>query len=506
VRQVILSGVTYATFGPATGWQYGNGRTLLRSLNRNYQPDVIHDAGNGGLSLGYGFDAVGNLTMLKDGAQAQVLAQYGYDALNRLEQVMDGATGTPIETYTYDATGNRLGVTNAGTTTPYTYLAESHRLDKVGGVARSYDAVGNTTRIGPAQARQFVYDNSGRMTQVKTGGVVTRQYEYNAKGEQTRAWLDNENTYFVYDEAGHLLGEYASDGSPKQQILWFGDLPVGVLAGSGAGQQLHYIEPDHLGTPRVVIDGVRNVPIWTWALTGEAFGATPPNQDPDGDGTVFNFDLRYPGQRYDGATGLNYNYFRDYDPATGRYAESDPIGLSGGISTFSYVDASPHFAGDPFGLAPQVTGSWIAAPRFNLTRVGLDSLRVVPVSWSWWGYLKFLRIYGSVDGYVNIDVRCSARFNNGCSGESERKWETRARINVRHAGNFDWGPNVYAAAIGMRAGTRGAIGANVALGGAAALYAEHQLLKAADAKAGSLIQQLLQNGPTALCLLHANAQ
>jgi RHS repeat-associated protein len=350
VRQVILSGVTYAPFGPATGWQYGNGRTLLRSLNRNYQPDVIHDAGNGGLSLGYGFDAVGNLTMLKDGAQAQVLAQYGYDALNRLEQVMDGATGTPIETYTYDATGNRLGVTNAGTTTPYTYLAESHRLDKVGGVARSYDAVGNTTRIGPAQARQFVYDNSGRMTQVKTGGVVTRQYEYNAKGEQTRAWLDNENTYFVYDEAGHLLGEYASDGSPKQQILWFGDLPVGVLAGSGAGQQLHYIEPDHLGTPRVVIDGVRNVPIWTWALTGEAFGATPPNQDPDGDGTVFNFDLRYPGQRYDGATGLNYNYFRDYDASTGRYVESDPIGLNGGVSTYGYTGGNPTAFADPLGL------------------------------------------------------------------------------------------------------------------------------------------------------------
>jgi RHS repeat-associated protein len=47
---------------------------------------------------------------------------------------------------------------------------------------------------------------------------------------------------------------------------------------------------------------------------------------------------------------LHYNYARDYDPATGRYAQSDPIGLAGGINTFSYGNANPLTYGDPMGL------------------------------------------------------------------------------------------------------------------------------------------------------------
>lgn len=348
-RQIVLSGVTYAPFGPATGWQYGNGRILLRSLNRNYQPESIHDDAADGLSLRYGFDEVGNLTLLRQADQNKKLAQYGYDGLNRLTQVMDGPTGTPIETYAYDATGNRTELTSAGITTAYAYGPDSHRLDKVGNIARLYDAAGNTTKIG-GNARQFVYDNSGRMTQVKSGGVITRQYEYNAKGEQTRGHLDADSAYFSYDEAGHLLGEYGGDGNPKQQLLWFGDLPVGVLQGAGPSQALHYIEPDHLGTPRAIIDGTRNVAIWEWKLTGEAFGATPPNQDPDQDGNAFTFNLRFPGQRYDEVTGLNYNYFRDYDPVTGRYIESDPIGIDAGPATYGYALLNPTGGIDPSGL------------------------------------------------------------------------------------------------------------------------------------------------------------
>ena len=52
----------------------------------------------------------------------------------------------------------------------------------------------------------------------------------------------------------------------------------------------------------------------------------------------------------DDETNTNYNYFRDYDPTTGRYVQSDPIGLVAGINTFAYVSGSPLRWIDPLGL------------------------------------------------------------------------------------------------------------------------------------------------------------
>lgn len=350
VRQVLLSQASYYPFGPVAGWTYGNGRSMIRSLNQNYQPETILDSGTDGLSLNYDFNAVGNLVELKDGLQSGILAQYGYDALNRVSDTNDGPTGTTIEHYDYDATGNRLGVTNAGFTSSYTYPANSHRLTSVAGVTRTYDAAGNTTKIGGA-ARQFVYDATGRMSKVKASGTVTMNYKYNGRGERVRRFLNTSNTYTVYDESGHWLGDYDSAGAPIQQAIWLDDLPVGLLAGAGSGEKLHYVEPDHLGSPRVVIDPVRDVAVWEWNAEGEAFGDTPPDQDPDADGTAFEFDMRFPGQRYDAVSGLNQNGFRDYDTTTGRYTESDPIGQPGGIALFGYGYANPLRYEDFFGLS-----------------------------------------------------------------------------------------------------------------------------------------------------------
>jgi RHS repeat-associated protein len=59
-----------------------------------------------------------------------------------------------------------------------------------------------------------------------------------------------------------------------------------------------------------------------------------------------------PGQYYDAETGLSYNYARDYDPASDRYVESDPIGLAGGsYSTYAYANGNLLSNTDPLGLA-----------------------------------------------------------------------------------------------------------------------------------------------------------
>uniref|UniRef100_UPI00137B1350 RHS repeat domain-containing protein n=1 Tax=Steroidobacter cummioxidans TaxID=1803913 RepID=UPI00137B1350 len=86
-----------------------------------------------------------------------------------------------------------------------------------------------------------------------------------------------------------------------------------------------------------------------WRWDAEPFGGGTVNNNPSGAG-VFDFHLRFPGQIYVAETGLNYNYFRDYDPSTGRYAQSDPIGLGGGLNVYGYVNGNPVSFLDPQGL------------------------------------------------------------------------------------------------------------------------------------------------------------
>jgi RHS repeat-associated protein len=97
----------------------------------------------------------------------------------------------------------------------------------------------------------------------------------------------------------------------------------------------------------VITDTSENI-VWRWDAA-EAFGATAANQNPFGAGT-FVFDQRYPGQVFDQETGLFDNWNRTYDARQGRYRQSDPIGLAGGINTYSYVTGNPISRVDPTGL------------------------------------------------------------------------------------------------------------------------------------------------------------
>jgi RHS repeat-associated protein len=273
-----------------------------------------------------------------------------YDGLDRLTHA-DNTSNVTQRAYPVDKTGNRTGKQTAanGAITPYTYAATNHRLASNGTEARTYDAVGNPLTIG---ARTLTYDDRSRLA-VFVNGTTTRRYQYTGQGLRVRKWTSSNtsgNTYFVYNENAQLIGEYDNAGARVQEIVWLGNLPIGVIAGTAATPVLHYIESDHLGTPRVIVDATRNVGIWRWNQTNDPFGESTPNQNPDGDTTSFTFNLRFAGQYRDSESGWYYNVHRYYDPATGRYLESDPIGLGGGISTYGYVGAAPLTAVDPLGL------------------------------------------------------------------------------------------------------------------------------------------------------------
>ncbi len=95
-----------------------------------------------------------------------------------------------------------------------------------------------------------------------------------------------------------------------------------------------------------------NIPVWRWS-DNRAFGNYLPDEDPDGDSQLFEYNLRFAGQYFDSETNLHYNYFRDYDPETGRYISSDPIGLAGGLNTYGYALQNPLSFNDPTGEAAQ---------------------------------------------------------------------------------------------------------------------------------------------------------
>ncbi len=318
----ILSGATYVPFGPVSGWTWGNGQAMTRS----------HD-----------YDGrVKSLTLGPSTATYPDLSQvFGYDSLNRLTTAALAAGQT--QSFTYDANSNRTNATVNGASTTYTYPSTSHKLFSLSGATTrsfTYDNAGSVTN---SQSITYVYDGRGRM---KQAGTTT--YLVNGLGQRVKKAGASE-TYFAYDEAGRLLGEYDTAGVAIQETIWLGDLPVGVIKpATPSGFTAYYIWADHLGTPRQITD-TSNVSRWEWNHN-DPFGNNAPNENPAGAG-AFAFNLRFPGQYFDQETGTAYNYFRTYDAPLGRYIQSDPIGLKGGINTYAYVGGNPLIGYDPLGLA-----------------------------------------------------------------------------------------------------------------------------------------------------------
>ena len=267
---------------------------------------------------------------------------YGYDAADRLTSAQNPTLAD--EMFTYDAVGNRK--TDATTGTTEWQYDERDRLLSDGATAYDYDANGSLifeTEDSTIQ-RRYEYDIEGRLAVVKDANdALIAEYRYDPQGRRVSKTVSGETIYFLYAEEG-LIAEYDAQGNVIAQY--------GYSPGSGYGtsplwtQQdgaYAYYHRDHLGTPQLLTDQSNQI---LWAGQSLAFGEVTEAVN------VVENRLRFPGQYFDFETGRHYNYFRDYDPTTGRYVQSDPIGLRGGLNTYGYVLNNPISLVDPSGQNP----------------------------------------------------------------------------------------------------------------------------------------------------------
>jgi RHS repeat-associated protein len=312
-------------------------------VTRTYNTDgFISQIVSASVTNSYSFDNANRITGISDSSNSALTWAFGYDALDRLTS---GTTSAITDGWTYDADGNRLTQTGTNASTFHINSGNNQLSSTTGALARTYvyNAAGMTTAFG---SDIFSYNNRGRMIGATVGSNAT-SYLYNALGQLIeKSGSSNVNVY-VYDEAGHILGEYDGSGNLIEETVWLGDIPVATLQPSGSSVAINYVHTDHLNTPKKVTRASDNALVWR--IDEDPFGTVSPNQNPSGLGT-FVYNLRLPGQLYMAETGLNYNYFRDYDPQVGRYVESDPIGLRGGVNTYAYAKGNPISLRDPLGL------------------------------------------------------------------------------------------------------------------------------------------------------------
>jgi RHS repeat-associated protein len=159
---------------------------------------------------------------------------------------------------------------------------------------------------------------------------------------------------------------------------------------------VYYIHTDQLNTPRAITNASQTV-VWNWDDV-DAYGNNPANQNPSGTGTNFTFNLRFPGQYYDKETNLNYNYYRDFDPTTGRYVESDPVGLNGGLNTYAYAFGAPLTFRDPDGrwFLPLDAGLAVAGAVIGSTFGALSALQTCKP----WDKVLYATLAGAAAGAV----------------------------------------------------------------------------------------------------------
>jgi YD repeat-containing protein len=173
--------------------------------------------------------------------------------------------------------------------------------DRVAVVAHPHDGAGNTTANGSANS---AYDGANRLTGITQGSNST-SFVLNALGDRVSKTSVGGTALFGYDESGHLIGEYDGAGHLIEETVWLGDIPAATLRPDpNGGIDIYYVHSDQLNTPRRITRPSDNAIVWAWA--SDPFGNGFVDQNPDGDGQYFVYNLRFPGQYYDAESGNSY--------------------------------------------------------------------------------------------------------------------------------------------------------------------------------------------------------
>jgi len=317
------SAITYQPMNAGmSSWTSSNG--LVNTLNYDTDGRLTGISSGSVQSLGFSYDAANRIVGITNGIDGSMSQNFGYDDESRLVSVYSGAD---IESYQYDLNGNRTSQVVNGTSTPDTVSTTSNQLASFGAQSYGYDAKGNTTTV--AGAATYHYDAFNRMD--SAGGMA---YYVNPEGQRLRKSGAAGTSYFAPDRSGTMLAEYSSGG--WIDYVWLN----GRLIGRVAGGQRYAIHDDQTGRPEAVTDGSGAV---VWRAQNFAF-----TQNVTTASIVLN--LGFPGQYYDAETSAWNNGFRDYKSALGRYVESDPMGLGGGVNTYAYVGGNPLSRIDPYGM------------------------------------------------------------------------------------------------------------------------------------------------------------
>jgi RHS repeat-associated protein len=378
----VVNNLQYLPFGPLQSMDMGNGLSYTSNYDDGYRLNSFNYGPN--YSAVYSYDNNHNITHIA--REQDNSASYQYDRLERL--TFDDAIYLDLS-YEYDKLGNRTsetrnqctlansssnkastsaldppGCNNFITINDYNYDANSNKLLSIGGgKQRGYDSNGNTLTT-KNKAHRFSYNTANRMASYRNElNVLRAEYYYNGTGQRIYKKFYNNNSVpiyftFQYNANGQMLSEskYKNNSLIQKwsnETIWLNNRPVAQVrttynnSGVVTSTNIYYILSDHLNTPRKATDATGTV-LWSW--NSDAFGTILANEDVDGDSNAFVFNLRFPGQFFDSESNQHYNYYRDYEPSTGRYLESDPIGLDGGLNTFVYVGGNPLIYIDEQGL------------------------------------------------------------------------------------------------------------------------------------------------------------